>query len=311
MCLKHDKFRLLFSTPAFAKRIAAFVVDEAHCISQWGDNFRTEYAELGTLRAFVPLRVPFMIASATLPPLVLAEVRKSMYMSTETSYHAAKSDLESLEFLVPPHDSEDAVVEVKQTMVFFDDINLAMDALEHLRDLLPRSARGAKPRDLRRYFFDIDFLFSRSHITDDVEEKYHATRFLALDDRELWELVPEFADHAVSFTEFTTATSPGYARTSPPFRASFLDFYHQFFVIYTYLRARDHLSTQEQSRSFVHAIPQSIRPHVQSRRSMMPTNGDQSFANSACITILAPLLSTTLIVRDNFVTSAHIALGIR
>ncbi|KAJ7845893.1 hypothetical protein B0H13DRAFT_2363437 [Mycena leptocephala] len=233
MCLKHDKFRLLFSTPAFAKRIAAFVVDEAHCISQWGDNFRTEYAELGTLRAFVPLRVPFMIASATLPPLVLAEVRKSMYMSTETSYHAAKSDLESLEFLVPPHDSEDAVVEVKQTM---------------------------KPRDLRRYFFDIDFLFSRSHITDDVEEKYHATRFLALDDRELWELVPEFADHAVSFTEFTTAVFhlAGLCPHLAAFRASFLDFYHQFFVIYTYLRARDHLSTQEQSRSFVHAIPQIV-----------------------------------------------------
>ncbi|KAJ7676762.1 P-loop containing nucleoside triphosphate hydrolase protein, partial [Mycena polygramma] len=161
MCLKHDKFRQLLSTPAFAKKIAAFVVDEAHCISQWGDSFRTEYAELGTLRAFVPLKVPFMVASATLPPLVLAEVRKSMYMSTETSYHVnlgtdrpniawfvqhmkgAKSALESLGFLVPPHASEDELVELVQTMVFFDDINLAMEALEYLRDLLPPSARGS------------------------------------------------------------------------------------------------------------------------------------------------------------------------
>jgi superfamily II DNA helicase RecQ len=160
MCLKHDKFRQLLNTAAFAKKIAAFVVDEAHCISQWGDDFRTEYAELGTLRAFVPSQVPFMFASATLPPPVLAEVRKSLHVSPETSYHvnlgtdrpniawfvqlmkAAKTDLEALDFLISAHDSEDSIIELLQTMVFFDDINLAMDALEHLRDRLPLRNRG-------------------------------------------------------------------------------------------------------------------------------------------------------------------------
>ncbi|KAJ6625546.1 P-loop containing nucleoside triphosphate hydrolase protein [Mycena sp. CBHHK59/15] len=153
MCLKHPKFRQLLSTPAFAKKIAAFVIDEAHCISQWGDNFRTEYAELGTLRAFVPLQVPFLVASATLPPPVLAEVRKSVHMSPDTSYHvnlgtdrpniawfvqhmkAGKTDLEALDFL--------AVGELIQSMVFFDDIDLALAALEHLRARLPRVLRGA------------------------------------------------------------------------------------------------------------------------------------------------------------------------
>ncbi|KAJ6615040.1 hypothetical protein B0H10DRAFT_1742407, partial [Mycena sp. CBHHK59/15] len=128
MCLKHPKFRQLLSTPAFAKKIAALVIDEAHCISQWGDNFRAEYAELGTLRAFVPLQVPFLVASATLPPPVLAKVRKSVHMSPNTSYHvnlgtdrpniawfvqhmkAGKTDLEALDFL--------AVSELIQSMVF-------------------------------------------------------------------------------------------------------------------------------------------------------------------------------------------------
>ncbi|KAF7334751.1 P-loop containing nucleoside triphosphate hydrolase protein [Mycena sanguinolenta] len=169
MCLQHDKFRQLISTPAFSKKIAAFVVDEAHCISQWGDDFRTEYAKLGTLRAFVPLHVPFLMASATLPPLVLAQVRQSLHISPDTSYHVnlgtdrpniawfmrlmkgAKSDLEALDFLISAHDSEDAIIELLQTMVFFDDINLAMDALEHLRDRLPPRLRGAQTVQMDKF----------------------------------------------------------------------------------------------------------------------------------------------------------------
>ncbi|KAF7358170.1 p-loop containing nucleoside triphosphate hydrolase protein [Mycena venus] len=139
MCLKHDKFQQLFSTPAFAKKIAAFVIDEAHCISQWGDDFRTEYAQLRTLRAFVPLQVPLLMASATPPP---ARACRTTQIPPYFPRHiAGKSDLEALDFLIDAHHSEDAI-ELAQTMVFFNDINLGMDALEHLRDRLPRRLRG-------------------------------------------------------------------------------------------------------------------------------------------------------------------------
>ncbi|KAJ6521697.1 hypothetical protein B0H19DRAFT_593250 [Mycena capillaripes] len=143
-----------------------------------------------------------------------------------------------------------------------------------------------KPRDLRRYFCDLEFLFSRSSITEDSEKKFHATRFLSIDDQELWELVPEFADTTASFAQFTTAIFRLYPEADPSrrysiahldalvtelshvaslSRARFLEFYRSFFTISSFLRAHDRLSPHEQSRNFIRAIPSHIWHLTQER----------------------------------------------
>lgn len=69
--------------PAFRKLlkqagIAAIAVDEAHCIAQWGHDFRPEYALLGVLRD--EFDVPITALTATATPKTLGEIANSLHL---------------------------------------------------------------------------------------------------------------------------------------------------------------------------------------------------------------------------------------
>ena len=57
----------LWKDAKFRKRVATFIVDEAHCINEWGeDDFRSAYRLLSDVRRFLGLDVPFWFQKASL-----------------------------------------------------------------------------------------------------------------------------------------------------------------------------------------------------------------------------------------------------
>ncbi|MHC4378399.1 MAG: RecQ family ATP-dependent DNA helicase [Planctomycetota bacterium] len=82
--LQNGELKLLFcsperlSSPGFAGALvraglSAIAVDEAHCISHWGHDFRPEYRQLGELRRLAP-GVPVLALTATASPRVQDDI---------------------------------------------------------------------------------------------------------------------------------------------------------------------------------------------------------------------------------------------
>ena len=60
--------------PAIKGGIGLFVVDEAHCISDWGHDFRPDYRRLRRLIANLPPRTPLLATTATANDRVVTDV---------------------------------------------------------------------------------------------------------------------------------------------------------------------------------------------------------------------------------------------
>jgi ATP-dependent DNA helicase RecQ len=97
--LHRNEFRLLYVAPerlmmenflesALNWNIAQIAIDEAHCISEWGHDFRPEYRELKKLRTQFP-DVPIMALTATATERVRDDIVKQLKLRQPRCYVAS------------------------------------------------------------------------------------------------------------------------------------------------------------------------------------------------------------------------------
>lgn len=78
--------------------IALFAIDEAHCVSQWGHDFRPEYIQLGRLSRLFP-RVPLIALTATADPQTRVDIIERLGLHDARCY-VAGFDRPNIRYLV-------------------------------------------------------------------------------------------------------------------------------------------------------------------------------------------------------------------
>ena len=67
----------LFKTKLKAMDVCLLVVDESHCISQWGYDFRPSYLTIASIRALLP-DIPVLALTATATPEVVDDIQEKL-----------------------------------------------------------------------------------------------------------------------------------------------------------------------------------------------------------------------------------------
>jgi len=73
--------------PALAARCGLLVIDEAHCISDWGHDFRPDYRRIKDLLAELPSSTPVLATTATANARVVADVAEQLSVGANGSTH--------------------------------------------------------------------------------------------------------------------------------------------------------------------------------------------------------------------------------
>ena len=71
----------LFQTRLPRLNLNLVAVDEAHCISQWGYDFRPSYLKIATIRGLISEKVPFLALTASATPQVIDDIIQRLEFS--------------------------------------------------------------------------------------------------------------------------------------------------------------------------------------------------------------------------------------
>ncbi len=111
--LHRGEYKLLYAAPERlmlegwvanlqAWQVNCLAIDEAHCVSEWGHDFRPEYRQLATLRAALP-GIPVMALTATATERVRADIITHLQLRAPATF-VASFNRPNLTYRVIPKD---------------------------------------------------------------------------------------------------------------------------------------------------------------------------------------------------------------
>src|SRR6267142_3744722 len=137
----------------FINQIYSVVIDEAHCILHWGADFRKKYAQIGSIRAFLPQSTPFIALSASLTPCITRDIMQKLQLNRSKflhlnlgndrpnvllvvhAIHNPISSYTDLNFVILSFVQKAS--EIPKTWIYADNINTGTEIVDHLCTLLP------------------------------------------------------------------------------------------------------------------------------------------------------------------------------
>jgi ATP-dependent DNA helicase RecQ len=96
--------------PTFARRVGLLVIDEAHCISDWGHDFRPDYMRVRDMLEALPADVAVLATTATANDRVVADVRAQLALGEHGALRTYRGPLARtslrLEVVELPHPAD-------------------------------------------------------------------------------------------------------------------------------------------------------------------------------------------------------------
>ena len=106
-------------------KVSLFAIDEAHCISQWGHDFRPEYSQLGNLHELFP-DVPIMALTATADKITRSDIIEQLRLQNAETFissfdrpnlsldvrrgYSAKEKLRTITNLIQRHQGDSGII---------------------------------------------------------------------------------------------------------------------------------------------------------------------------------------------------------